>query len=79
MGVRAAANNMPSAKFQFPTSDAALPVNSTFTIKLAVQQLFTRNFVSSNESYFAAPQKVDPTSGDIIGHAHVVIDSGTSR
>lgn len=74
MGVIAASANMPSAKFVSPANGAVLPANATFTVRLAVAHLATGLFANADENYLAAPQQVDPASGDVQGHAHVVIE-----
>jgi hypothetical protein len=47
--------------------------NQNFTIKLAIQNLETGNFVNPNSNYFAAPQQLN-AQGQIIGHSHVVVE-----
>ena len=74
MGAIASTNNMPSAKFQSPKNLDTLKANETFTIKLAVKNLATGNFVNADSNYFSAPQQVDG-SGNIIGHSHAVIQN----
>lgn len=73
MGVIASTNNMPSAKFQSPKNLDKITANKTFTVKLAIKNLVSGNFVNANANYFSAPQNIDD-SGNIIGHSHVVIE-----
>ena len=73
MGIIAATTNMPSSKFTFPTNGAVIQENTAFTISMAIQNLETGNFVNANANYFSAPQQVT-TSGNVVGHSHVVID-----
>lgn len=73
MGVIASTNNMPSAKFQSPKNLDTIRANRSFTVKLAVRNLATGNFVNAAANYFSAPQTVN-SSGNIIGHSHVVIE-----
>ncbi|THG99000.1 hypothetical protein EW026_g3268 [Hermanssonia centrifuga] len=73
MGIIAATTNMPSSKFTFPTNGAVLQEAQPFTISMAITNLETGNFVNAEENYFAAPQQVT-TSGNVLGHSHVVID-----
>ncbi|KAL5495540.1 hypothetical protein ACEPAI_1003 [Sanghuangporus weigelae] len=73
MGVIASTNNMPSVKFQSPKNLDKIKANTAFTVKLAVNNLATGNFVNAAANYFSAPQTVDK-SGNIVGHSHVVIE-----
>ncbi|KAL5518696.1 hypothetical protein ACEPAH_379 [Sanghuangporus vaninii] len=73
MGVIASTNNMPSAKFQSPKNLDKIKANTAFTVKLAVNNLATGNFVNAAANYFSAPQTID-NSGNIVGHSHVVIE-----
>lgn len=77
MGIIAATTNMPSSKFLFPTNNAQLTANTTFTIKMAIKHLATGNFVNADDNYFAAPQQVN-NAGDVVGHSHVVVEQITS-
>ncbi|KAL5520405.1 hypothetical protein ACEPAG_9629 [Sanghuangporus baumii] len=77
MGVIAATTNMPSSKFQFPKNNDTIPANQEFTIKMAINNLETGNFVNANSNYYSAPQQVD-AQGNIIGHSHVVIEQLSS-
>ena len=73
MGVIASTANMPSAKFIFPTNNAQVPAHTNFTVRMAIRNLETGNFVNPNQSYFAAPQQVN-AQGNIKGHSHITID-----
>ncbi|KAL5478867.1 hypothetical protein ACEPAI_2144 [Sanghuangporus weigelae] len=73
MGVIAATTNMPSSKFQFPKNNDTIPANQAFTIKMAINNIETGNFVNANSNYYSAPQQVN-AQGNIIGHSHVVIE-----
>lgn len=66
---------MPSSKFVTPVNLAVLPPNTTFEITLAVRNLATGYFANPDTNYFAAPQQLDPTTGIIQGHSHVVIEA----
>ncbi|KAE9394318.1 hypothetical protein BT96DRAFT_886646 [Gymnopus androsaceus JB14] len=74
IGTIPAVTEMPSAKFSNPANGDTIPANTDFTITMNVNNLITGNFVNADESYFAAPQQVDATSGQIIGHTHVVME-----
>ncbi|TFY54696.1 hypothetical protein EVG20_g9603 [Dentipellis fragilis] len=73
MGIIAATTNMPSSKFQFPPNFGTIQANQPFTVKMAIQNLETGNFVNANTNYFSAPQQVNK-QGDVIGHTHFVIE-----
>lgn len=75
MGAIPSTSNMPSAKFVTPNNLAVLPANTTFQVILAVKGIETGFFVNADTNYFAAPQQTDPTSGQIQGHAHFVIEA----
>lgn len=74
MGVIAATTNMPSSKFVFPPNGATIPANQEFTIQMAISNLEAGNFVNAESNYYSAPQQVDST-GNIIGHSHVVVEA----
>ncbi|KAL5498247.1 hypothetical protein ACEPAH_2387 [Sanghuangporus vaninii] len=73
MGVIAATTNMPSSKFQFPKNSDTISANQAFTIKMAINNIETGNFVNAQSNYYSAPQQVN-AQGNIIGHSHVVIE-----
>lgn len=75
MGAIPSTSNMPSVKFVTPVNLAVVPQNTTFQITLAVRNFATGYFVNPDTNYFAAPQQLDPTTGLIQGHAHVVIEA----
>lgn len=74
MGVIPSVRNMPSSKFVFPPNGATVPANQKFTIKMAIKNLETGNFVNANQNYFSAPQQLN-SQGVIQGHSHVVIEA----
>jgi hypothetical protein len=74
IGTIPAVSNMPSAKFSNPANGDTIAANTDFTITMNIQNLVTGNFVNADESYFAAPQQVDASSGFIVGHTHVVME-----
>lgn len=77
MGVIAATTNMPSSKFVFPKNTDTIPANQAFTIQMAISNLETGNFVNAQSNYYSAPQQID-SSGNIIGHSHVVVEQLSS-
>lgn len=74
IGTIPAVGNMPSAKFSNPANGDTIAANTDFTITMNIQNLVTGNFVNADESYFAAPQQVDASTGFIVGHTHVVME-----
>ncbi|THH07938.1 hypothetical protein EW145_g3041 [Phellinidium pouzarii] len=77
MGIIAATTNMPSAKFTFPQNMGTVKPNQSFTVKMAIKNLATGQFVNADDNYFSAPQSVD-SSGNILGHSHIVIEQISS-
>jgi hypothetical protein len=77
MGIIPSNNNMPSAKFTFPVNGGTIATKTPFTISVAVSKFTTGNFVNAQQNYFAAPQQLD-SSGQILGHSHVVVEQLTS-
>ena len=64
---------MPSAKFIFPPNFEALAKATPFTVQLAISHLQTGWFTNSQETFMSAPVEVN-SSGDVIGHSHIVIE-----
>jgi hypothetical protein len=78
MGAIPSKANMPSAKFVFPANgDTSLVANTAFTIKMAIKNFQSGNFVNADENYFAAPQQLNK-QGQIVGHSHVVVEALSS-
>ncbi|KAJ6537250.1 hypothetical protein DFH09DRAFT_1400933 [Mycena vulgaris] len=77
IGLIPAVDKMPSAKFTFPKNFGTVPANVPFNATLQLKNLAAGVFTNAAKTYFAAPQKLDPT-GLIIGHSHFVIDKLTS-
>lgn len=73
MGTIASTSNMPSSKFTFPQNFGAVKSNTPFTIKMAIKNLQTGNFVNADSNYYSAPQQLN-AQGTIIGHSHVVVE-----
>ena len=67
---------MPSVKLIFPPNFAALAKDQTFTVQIAINHLETGSFTNVDETYMSAPVEVN-SSGDVIGHCHVVIQALT--
>jgi hypothetical protein len=77
IGVIPSTDNMPSAKFSFPTNFGTIKANTNFTIEMNIQNLETGHFVNAQENYFSAPQQLN-AQGQIQGHSHVVVEQLTS-
>jgi len=74
MGRIGSKDKQPSCKFVFPPNlDNSLKENQPFMLKMAINNLETGFFANPAVKYYSAPQTVDETTGNIIGHSHVVI------
>jgi hypothetical protein len=73
MGIIPSTDNMPSAKFTFPTNGGTVAPDTAFTISVAVANFQTGAFVNAQQNYFAAPQQLNG-AGQIVGHSHVVVE-----
>ncbi|CAE6445691.1 unnamed protein product [Rhizoctonia solani] len=78
MGRILAVNKMPSSKFVFPKNGQTIKANTAFTIRMAIKNLSTGNFVNPATNYYGAPAQTT-ADGTLIGHSHVVIEKLTSR
>lgn len=72
MGQIPSKGNLPSAKFTSPVNGQNFEENQTFTISMAIQGLQTGAFVNADTNFLGAPQQL-ASSGQVIGHSHVVI------
>ncbi|KIM62196.1 hypothetical protein SCLCIDRAFT_25130 [Scleroderma citrinum Foug A] len=69
MGAIPSTSNMPSAKFVSPSNLAIIPANTTFQVALAIKGLETGFFVNPDTNWYAAPQQLNMTTGNIMGDA----------
>jgi len=72
MGDIPTVDDIPAAKFQFPTNMGTIPANEDFTIRLKTSGFETGSFTNPKTNYYAAPQQLNG-QGQIIGHCHVVV------
>ncbi|KAJ7468665.1 hypothetical protein FB451DRAFT_1039552 [Mycena latifolia] len=77
IGLIPSVSAMPSAKFTFPQNFATIPANTAFNISMALKNMQAGTFTNAQKTYFAAPQTLNG-QGQIIGHAHFVVESLTS-
>ncbi|KAF5351592.1 hypothetical protein D9758_007264 [Tetrapyrgos nigripes] len=77
MGLLVPGPAIPSIKFQFPRHLDNVPSNSTFTVRLKVSNLQTGIMTNPDKTYLSAPQQIN-TSGQVLGHVHLVIDEISS-
>ncbi|KAJ6626939.1 hypothetical protein B0H10DRAFT_2161448 [Mycena sp. CBHHK59/15] len=77
IGLIPSVDKMPSCKFNFPKNGDTINANVAFDATLNVQNFHTGVFTNAQKTYFAAPQTLD-SSGLIIGHSHMVIETLTS-
>ncbi|GAB1521300.1 hypothetical protein RhiTH_004392 [Rhizoctonia solani] len=78
MGRILAVDKMPSSKFAFPKNGQTIKANTAFTIRMAIKNLSTGNFVNPTTNYYSAPAQTT-ADGTLIGHSHVVIEKLTSK
>jgi len=74
MGRIVAKNKIPSCKFIYPKNGSLLPVNTTFTVQLATNNLDSGHYANADTNYFAAPQTTND-NGILVGHSHIVIEA----
>ncbi|KAK8154697.1 hypothetical protein IWX90DRAFT_63610 [Phyllosticta citrichinensis] len=72
MGKIPAQSQMVSAIIVNPKPGEDIEANQAFDIKVQTSNLKTGAFTNPQTTYYAAPQDLDG-GGDVIGHAHVVI------
>jgi hypothetical protein len=75
MGQIPATTEMTSCSFSNPVNFQEIDANTEFDVTMNIKNLITGNFVNAASSYFAAPQQLEPTTGQVIGHSHVVIEA----
>lgn len=78
MGRILATDKMPSSKFIFPKNGETIPANQAFTIRMAIRNLKTGNFVNPATNYYGAPAQTTE-DGTLIGHSHTVIELMSSK
>ncbi|QRV93916.1 hypothetical protein RhiJN_21934 [Ceratobasidium sp. AG-Ba] len=78
MGRILATDKIPISKFQFPKNGQTIPANKAFTIRMAIKNLKTGNFVNPTTNYYSAPAQTTD-DGTLIGHSHCVIEALTSK
>ncbi|WWD09019.1 hypothetical protein V865_007139 [Kwoniella europaea PYCC6329] len=64
--------NLISTTFVSPRNMETIQAGQTFTIGLQTTGMTMGSFVNAQKNYYAAPQQIDG-SGQIVGHAHVVL------
>ncbi|KAI0005340.1 hypothetical protein BJV74DRAFT_955570 [Russula compacta] len=72
MGVIAPSNKIPSAKFVNPPNLGVIKANTTFEIKMAINNLDAGHFTNADLNYYSAPQQLN-SDNVIIGHTHAVV------
>jgi len=77
MGDIPASTKQPSAKFVSPTNLENIAANKAFTVKLAVKNMATGNFVNPKTNYYSAPQQLNG-QGVIVAHSHITIQQISS-
>lgn len=75
MGDIPATTNMVSTIITNPGPGDDLPANQDFNVQFQVANLKAGVFTNPEETYYIAPQALDPQSNNIIGHVHVTIQT----
>lgn len=75
MGDIPATTNMVSTIITNPGPGDDLPANEDFNVQFQVANLKAGVFTNPDETYYTAPQALDPQSNNIIGHVHVTIQT----
>ncbi|KAG7009194.1 hypothetical protein G7Y79_00003g010620 [Physcia stellaris] len=75
MGDIPATTNMVSTIITNPGPGDDLPANQDFNVQFQVANLKAGVFTNPDETYYIAPQALDPQSNNIIGHVHVTIQT----
>ncbi|KEP53658.1 hypothetical protein V565_028260 [Rhizoctonia solani 123E] len=78
MGRILSVDKMPSSKFVFPKNGQTVQANTPFTIRMAIKNLSTGNFVNPATNYYGAPAQTT-ADGTLVGHSHVVVEKLTSK
>ena len=79
MGKIPATTNMVSTVILNPLLNDVLDENTDFNVTLTVSNLNLGVFTNATSTYYSAPQDLDSSNGNIIGHTHVTIqDVGSS-
>jgi len=73
MGQIPAKTNMISSTILNPQTGGTIPSGETFNITVQTSGLVAGSFTNADSTYFAAPQGVDPGTGNVIGHTHVTV------
>ncbi|KAJ0159112.1 hypothetical protein CTA2_10301 [Colletotrichum tanaceti] len=68
-----AQKNMISAMITNPQPGTTVEAGKTFNVSVQTAHLKAGFFVNPSTNYYSAPQNLDSTTGDIIGHCHVTI------
>lgn len=73
MGQIPAKTNMISTVILNPQNNQQIASDTTFVISLQVNNLVAGHFTNADTTYYAAPQAVDSSTGNVIGHTHVTV------
>jgi len=78
MGLLPAADKMVSTIIIFPQDGDVVEANKDFTISVLSTNIKLGVFTNAQQTYLAAPQTLDPSTNEIIGHTHVTVQPITS-
>ncbi|CAK7202509.1 hypothetical protein SEUCBS139899_005232 [Sporothrix eucalyptigena] len=75
MGKIPATTNMVSTVILNPKLNDNLDADTTFNVTLTVANLNLGVFTNATSTYYSAPQDIESSNGNIIGHTHVTIQN----
>jgi len=78
MGLLPSADKMVSTILIFPQDGDVVEANKDFTISVLSTNIKLGVFTNAQQTYLAAPQTLDPSTNEIIGHTHVTVQPITS-
>jgi transcription initiation factor TFIID subunit 15 len=78
MGLLPSADKMVSTILIFPQNGDVVEANKDFTISVLSTNIKLGVFTNAQQTYLAAPQTLDPSTNEIIGHTHVTVQPITS-
>ncbi|KAH8662279.1 hypothetical protein BX600DRAFT_316625 [Xylariales sp. PMI_506] len=75
MGQIPASTNMISAVIVFPQNGQTISANQDFNLQVQVSNLVAGSFTNAASTYYSAPQALDSSTGNVIGHTHLVVQN----
>ena len=75
MGDIPAKTNMVSTVITFPQNGQTIAANQTFNFSSTTTNMIFGAFTNAKTTYYSAPQQLDPSTGNIIGHLHFTVQA----